>query len=164
MDHFCILFLIEKDVHARHERRTTCRWGISRLCVNRNAAAGIAAVLLTKLRARLARRQAPQERGRFRRQPTIFWTIPGESSGVSPRDWEKNRRPYRRESSEPHQGDIQGALPLDHFCILFLREKDGGQCPLPNRAVASFETKSWATRTVSRIKLWARLADRRSAA
>ena len=55
------------------------------------------------------------------------------------------------------------AAPLDHFCILFLREKDGGQCPLPNRAVASFETKSWATRTVSRLKLWARLADRRSA-
>ena len=24
----------------------------------------------------------------------------------------------------PHQGDIQGALPLDHFRILFLREKD----------------------------------------
>ena len=42
LDHFCILFLIEKDVPARHERRTTCRWGISRLCVNRNAAAGIA--------------------------------------------------------------------------------------------------------------------------
>ena len=62
--------------------------------------------------------------GRFRRKPTIFRNISGESSGVGPRDWEKNRRPYRRESSEPHQGDIQGALPLDHFCILFLREKD----------------------------------------
>ena len=42
MDHFCILFLIEKDVPARHERRTTCRWGISRLCVNRNLVVGIA--------------------------------------------------------------------------------------------------------------------------
>ena len=70
------------------------------------------------------------------------------------------------------------AAPLDHFCILFLREKDvparherrashlplggitGGQCPLPNRAVASFETKSWATRTVSQIKFEARLALR----
>ena len=27
MDHFCILFLREKDVPARHERRTTYRWG-----------------------------------------------------------------------------------------------------------------------------------------
>ena len=93
LDHFCILFLREKDVPARHERRTTCRWGISRCITTENKIAWDAAVSQTKLRARLPRREAP----------------------------------------------------------------------LTNRAVASFETKSWATRTVSRIKLRARLAARWSA-
>ena len=65
----------------------------------------------------------PQERGRFRRQPTIFWTIPGESSGVSPRDWEKNRRPYWRESSEPHQGGYPRGTPLGSLLHPFLERK-----------------------------------------
>ena len=72
MDHFCILFLREKDVPARHERRTTCRWRKSRCgamgnLVACNAAkprmgavgnknAGDAAVSQIKLRARLAAR------------------------------------------------------------------------------------------------------------
>ena len=55
------------------------------------------------------------------------------------------------------------AAPLDHFCILFLREKDGGQCPQPGRAVASFETKLWASRTAVFTRLWAQFAARRSA-
>ena len=116
---------------------------------------------------RLARRQASQEHGRFRRQPTIFRNIPGESSGVGPRDWEKNRRPYCRESSEPHQGDIQGEHPLDHFCILFLREKDvparherRTTCRWRKSRCGAMGNLVACDAAVSQIKLRARLAAR----
>ena len=56
----------------------------------------------------------------------------------------------------PHQGDIQGALSLDHFCILFSQEKDGGQCPLPSRVVVSIATRLRASRTVSQTRPRAR--------
>ena len=74
------------------------------------------------------------------------------------------------------------AAPLDHFCILFLREKDvparherrshpaaaggyraGGQCPLPPpagggyRVYVSIATQLRASRTMSPTKLRARL-------
>ena len=45
----------------------------------------------------------------------------------------------------PLGGYPRGA-PLDHFCILFLREKDGGQCPQPDGAVVPLATKTRATR------------------
>ena len=102
--------------------------------------------------------------GGFGESRRFFRIERGTSSGFAPANRGKIAAHTIGKAASPNQGDIQGVPPLDHFCILFLREKDGGQCPLPNRAVASFETKSWATRTVSRIKLWARLADRRSAA
>ena len=35
---------------------------------------------------------------------------------------------------------------MDHFCILFLREKDGGEPPQPSRAVVSIATKSRVSR------------------
>ena len=38
------------------------------------------------------------------------------------------------------------AAPLDHFCILFLREKDGGQCPQPSRVAAQWVTWSRVSR------------------
>ena len=67
------------------------------------------------------------------------------------------------------------AAPLDHFCILFLREKDvparherrshppaggrhraGGQCPLPSCVVVSIATRLRASRTVVLARSWAR--------
>ena len=45
----------------------------------------------------------------------------------------------------PLGGYPRGA-PLDRFCILFLREKDGGQCPQPDGAVVPLATKTRATR------------------
>ena len=52
---------------------------------------------------------------------------------------------------------------MDHFCILFLREKDGGQCPLPNRVAAQWVTWSRETRRCCRQNSRARFADRRFA-
>ena len=114
-----------------------------------------------------------------------FLDHPGESSGVSPRDWEKNRRPYWRESSEPHQGDIQGALPLITFASFLERKgcpprhegppptcqwgghRAGGQCPLPNGAMGNLvarrggvanKTKSAICRPQVRVLLSTRSA------
>ena len=55
------------------------------------------------------------------------------------------------------------AAPLDHFCILFLREKDGGEPPQPSRAVAQWVTWSRETRRCCRQNSRARFADRRFA-
>ena len=71
---------------------TSCRWRISRLCVNRNSTAGNTAVVLARPRARCP---AP---------------VGAAHTGGK--------------AASPIRGDIQGVLPLDHFCILFLREKD----------------------------------------
>ncbi len=72
-------------------------------------------------------------------------------------------RPYCRESSEPHQGDIQGEHPLDHFCILFLREKDGARPVSAARwRCSAIGNKNACDATVLQIKPEARPADRRS--
>ena len=61
---------------------------------------------------------------------------------------------------------------MDHFCILFLREKDGGQCPQPDCAgyrwgklrCGAISNKNAGVAAASQAKLKARFADRRSAA
>ena len=63
----------------------------------------------------------------------------------------------------PLGGYPRGA-PLDHFCILFLREKDGGQCPQPDGAVVPLATKTRVTRqcrkqNLRRVLLPARAAS-----
>ena len=143
MDHFCILFLIEKDVPARHERRTTCRWGISRLCVNRNAAAGIAIVSQTKPGARY-----PAPEGAH--LPVGDIALRYQSQRSCGHRGQCHRQNSRRVLLPAGPPATAGGC------------RAGGQCPLPNRAVASFETKSWASRTMSQIKLRARFVFRRS--
>ena len=145
---------------------TSCRWGISRLCVNRNAAACIAAVSQTKLRARFvlrrsvggfggSRRFFGTSRGQLPLEDIAFMCQSQRSCGQRGRCCEQDQGrviPPRKgppillgKQRAPLGGYPRGA-PLDHFCILFLREKDGGQCPQPDCAVVSLATKTRGSR------------------
>ena len=60
LDHFCILFLREKDVPARHERRTSYRWGISRCGFNRSMVACDANSVANEIRSAVCRPRGPR--------------------------------------------------------------------------------------------------------